>query len=1092
MTDKLLSGLDPEILALLWADESADPIIKKQNHTEGPLSFSQHHLWVLQQLDPEMTAYNMPRALLLEGPLNIVKLEGAFKQLINKQTVFRTQYLTVNDLPIQRITANVQFELETIALDIAAENEQGYLHNETVKTWFNRSFDLTSGALLRAAIVIISVNKNIVLIDYHHIASDAWSNGLILQDLTDAYAGKKLTALDTSYLDFAYWQNDYLTCDDSQTTKDYWLAYLTGDIQPLTLPIDFKQPTTQNFAGACSSIVLDEEKINDLKGFCQLYEVTPFMVLLATWQILLSRYSNQSDFAIGVPTASRNQAELQQIVGFFVNTQVYKAQVSPQLSVKQLIEKIRNHTLNILEQEQLPLEWLLNNLEISRSSNRSPLFQVLFDYKTEESLSAKMDDIVITPFEANTTSSKLELELNVLMEESQAQISLNYQTALFTQSTVENLLEEFSSLLTQVISKPLSHVGNLTLKSPGSVLTNASQHKYIAPVHQLIEQQVELTPNAIALVFEDEQLTYTELNQRANQLAHYLIAQDIKVEDKVGIAVERSVNMVVSLLAVLKVGAAYVPLDPDYPQERLAYIMQDSSIKVLLRESRKLSQSERVNNLPEFSTGVTLCIDQLALGNEKNTNPHVSLHSDNLAYLIYTSGSTGKPKGVMVRHHALSNFLQSMQEEPGLTSDDTLVAVTSLSFDIAALELYLPMLSGAKLVLATRTDVLEGHALAQLMDKHQATVLQSTPSGWRLLLASGWQPKGANVEGTKLEDKKLKALCGGEALPQDLAQELRSKGVDLWNMYGPTETTIWSAVKQLSNNVPTLGLPIADTQLHILDNELNPTPKGVAGELYISGSGLARGYSGRVDLTIDAFIANPFSEQGEQLYRTGDLVRWNNNGELEYLGRIDHQVKIRGFRIELGEIETALLSQESVHEAIVIAQKHQGNARLVAYVITSENSELDTVQLQSNLMQILPNYMVPALVIVLKALPITPNGKIDRKALPEPQFVSGSEYEEPVGEVEVILANIWAEVLGIERVGRHDNFFELGGHSLTAMQVSAMLNKRCGYEMPVRYLFEVPELKSLALLLPPELSEQQHEKSARIAKMASLFEEFEI
>jgi amino acid adenylation domain-containing protein/non-ribosomal peptide synthase protein (TIGR01720 family) len=1060
MTDELLSGLDPEMLALLWADESADPIIKKQNHTEGPLSFSQHQLWVLQQLDPEMTAYNMPRALLLDGPLNTMKLEGAFKQLINKQAVFRTQYLTVNDLPIQRIADNIQFELESIALELEDDNLQSYLHNETVKSWFNRPFDLTSGALLRAAILTISDNKNIVLIDYHHIASDAWSNGLILQDLADAYAGKKLTALDTSYLDFAYWQNDYLTCDDSQTTKDYWLTYLSGDIQPLTLPIDFKQPTNQNFAGACSSIVLDEEKINDLKGFCQLYEVTPFMVLFATWQILLSRNSNQSDFAIGVPTASRNQAELQQIVGFFVNTQVYKAQLSPQLSVKELIEQIRNHTLSILEQEQLPLEWLLNNLEISRSSNRSPLFQVLFDYKTEESLSAKMDDIVITPFEANTTSSKLELELNVLMEESQAQISLNYQTALFTQSTIENLLEDFSYLLTQVISKPLSHVGNLTLRTPGSVLTNESQHKYTAPVHKLIEQQVELMPNAIALVFEEEQLTYVELNQRANQLAHYLISQGVKPEDKVGIAVERSIDMVVSLLAVLKAGCAFVPLDPSYPQERLTYMIEDSGLTVLL------SQSELAQQFNQVQSVAVVYLDALALFEEAMTNPEVSLHQDNLAYLIYTSGSTGKPKAVAISHSGFAEHILVSCDFFSLTAKDRMLQFSTINFDGFIEQMFPPLTVGAGIVLRG-SELWDGETFYRQLINKKITVTD-LPTAYGAMLIQYFAEQEFTDYGQLRE-----IHFGGEAMsPESISvwKKANLENVTLLNTYGPTEAVVTASVSDcvdyisgkyaLPQQMP-IGSPLAGRDLYVLDAGLTQVPTGVAGELCIGGELLARGYLGRADLTSSSFIADPFCEKGGRLYRTGDLVRWNNNGELEYLGRIDHQVKIRGFRIELGEIESELLKQEKVSEAVVVAQEHQGNARLVAYVSSNGETNLDVNELKATLGQSLPDYMVPSIVVLLDSLPLNPSGKVDRKALPEPEFVSNNDYQAAEGEVETCLAQIWCEVLGLEQVGRHDNFFELGGDSISILKVVAKTSKNNIHLTP-RLLFEQQSIAALS------------------------------
>jgi amino acid adenylation domain-containing protein len=792
------------------------------------------------------------------------------------------------------------------------------------------------------------------------------------------------------------------------------------------------------------------------------------MVLLATWQILLSRYSNQSDFAIGVPTASRNQAELQQIVGFFVNTQVYKAQLSPQLSVKELIEQIRNHTLSILEQEQLPLEWLLNNLEISRSSNRSPLFQVLFDYKTEELLSAKMDDIVITPFEADTTSSKLELELNVLMAESQAQISLNYQTALFTQSTIENLLEDFSYLLTQVISKPLSHLGNLTLRTLGSVLTNESQHKYTAPVHKLIEQQVELTPNAIALVFEEEQLTYIELNQRANQLAHYLIAQGVKPEDKVGIAVERSIEMVTSLLAVVKTGAVYVPIDLTHPQERLAYIIQDSGMSRLLTMQSASGLFVRLDNIQ------TYILDTLDLSLYPVIAPNVSFSQDSLVYIIYTSGSTGKPKGTMITHKGLSNYLAyaalSYMREGEVKGS---VVSSSLTFDATVTSLFTPLLSGKSVRLLSDGDEL--NQLAQLMEAATEPLLfKITPA----------HLDGLNEVFTSQHELTVEHMfiVGGDKLMASQVTTITKilSNTTLINEYGPTETVVGcSAYKIVPSDNTTanydvipISNPILSTSFVILDSSLSKVPNGVIGELCISGAGLARGYLNRTDLTASSFIADPFNEEGGRLYRTGDLVRWNNEGELEYLGRIDHQVKIRGFRIELGEIEAELLKQAAVSEAVVVAKESQSGTRLVAYVSASVDIALDTNELKIALGKVLPDYMVPSVVVLLDALPLNPNGKIDRKALPEPEFVINNEYQAPIGEVEAQLALIWCEVLGIEQVGRHDNFFELGGDSILTLKVVAKARNK-DISLSPKLLFEQQSIAALseAISGEPKLAE---------------------
>ncbi|PKH63856.1 non-ribosomal peptide synthetase, partial [Halomonas sp. Choline-3u-9] len=578
---------------------------------------------------------------------------------------------------------------------------------------------------------------------------------------------------------------------------------------------------------------------------------------------------------------------------------------------------------------------------------------------------------------------------------------------------------------------------------------NTQQYSGTSPVHHLIERQAAATPEATALVFQDQSLSYAELNARANRLAHYLIGLGVKPDTRVGIAMERSIEMVVGLLAILKAGGAYVPLDPDYPAERLAYMVEDSGIELLL------TQQHLSDTLPVTDGLNVIELDRLGVTHHASTNPEVALHREHLAYVIYTSGSTGRPKGVMVRHHALSHFLLSMQETPGLSPDDILVAVTSLSFDIAALELYLPLISGARVVLASRETTRDGKALGELLNQEKATVLQATPSGWRLLRSSGWPWTTAPLmEG-------FKGLCGGEALPLDLAEELQTQGIELWNMYGPTETTIWSATDRVSGGQAFLGSAIAATQLYVLDGALNLSPLGVAGELYLGGVGLARGYLSRAELTTERFVADPFTA-GERLYRTGDLVRWREDGQLEYLGRIDHQIKVRGFRIELGEIEAQLLALSEIREAVVVAQEWPGGSRLVAYVVPQADIELDTSTLRERLGQKLPDYMVPGVIVTLEALPLTPNGKVDRKALPESGLDIGSQYEPPQGEVEEALAMVWAEALGAERVGRHDNFFDHGGHSLLAVQMVARVQADMQVELQLSEVFRKPLLRDLA------------------------------
>jgi amino acid adenylation domain-containing protein len=1033
------------------------PIIKDNNNDKLALSSSQTRQWFLWQLAPEGTAYHISGALNLVGALDVDAFKASFDGLVARHETLRTIFSSDGDGSAhQVIQEELLLDIPVIDLSVLSGEEQAKVVKSQALAWHATSFDLTKGPLLRVGLIQLAVDKHVLVVVMHHIISDGWSMQVLVNEFVSRYQAAVegieiiLPELPIQYADYAVWQRNWLEAGELEKQLSYWREHLGDELPVLQLPTDTARHLEANYTQANHGFTLPAELSQGLKKVTKEYQSTLFMTLLSAYQTLLYRYTGQEDIRIGVPIANRHRSEVENVIGFFVNTQVLRGVVHGRMSLSEMLQQVKVTALGAQENQDLPFEKLVEALQPERSLSHTPLFQVMYNHQRDDSALTQMSGLSIDDYELGEKGAQFELTLDT-SENSQGEILINFSYAkeLFNTETIVRLAEYYVAILTAFTENSEQAIGDISLLDDAETkqLTawgvNDTRYDNTQPAHQLIEQQVEFTPNATALVFKEEQLTYTELNQRANQLAHYLISQGVKPEEKVGISVERSVDMVVSLLAVLKAGGAYVPLDPDYPNERLAYIMQDSGIKTLL------SQSELLKNLPELSSGSTLCLEQLTLCDEAITNPDIHLHGDNLAYLIYTSGSTGRPKGVMVCHGALSNFLNSMQEEPGMRSDDTLVAVTSLSFDIAALELYLPLLSGAKLVLSTRAGVLEGAALGELIDTSQATVFQSTPSGWRLLLASGWQPKNYELKGIK-----FKGLCGGEALPQDLAQELRSHGVDLWNMYGPTETTIWSSVKQLESNSPTLGKPIADTKLHIFDNQLNPVPQGVAGELYIGGAGLARGYSGRVDLTIDAFIANPFSEQGEQLYRTGDLVRWNNSGELEYLGRIDHQVKIRGFRIELGEIESELLKQINVSEAVVVAKASQSGTRLVAYVSASADTALDTNELKAVLGKSLPDYMVPSVIVLLDALPLNPNGKIDRKALPEPEFVSNNAYQAPEGTVETQLAQIWCEVLGIEQVGRHDNFFEMGGHSLLAVSLINKANKAFSISLSVRVIFE--------------------------------------
>ncbi|HMC44921.1 MAG TPA: amino acid adenylation domain-containing protein, partial [Caballeronia sp.] len=779
------------------------------------------------------------------------------------------------------------------------------------------------------------------------------------------------------------------------------------------------------------------------------------MTMLAAFGTLLQGYSGQDDVRVGVPVAGRDRMETEPLIGFFVNTLVIRMTTRRTEPFSALLAEVRDRVVGAQAHSGVPFAKLVELLQPQRSISHTPLFQVMFNYSAEPRSKIELPGIEVSTLVGGTGTAQFDLSLDVSANGDGLRVTLNYATDLFDAATATRLLDSYIAVLETIARQPNTRaVPLLGDREEQQLLAwgrNDQTFAQAEPVHHLFERQAMKTPDAVALVFGNQTLTYRQLDEQANRLAHKLVRLGVRPEVKVGIGMERCVEMVVGLLAVLKAGGAYVPLDPQYPAERLAYMVAHSDVRLLLTQSAAIQRFSANDQ-----TLRTLALDALNLEDEPSHKPHVDVHGHNLAYVIYTSGSTGQPKGVMVHHHALSHFIHGMQSKPGLASDDVLVAVTSLSFDIAALELYFPLVVGARIVLATREVARDGAALARLVQDSMATVLQSTPAGWRLLRAGGWPQ--APLAG-------FKGLCGGEALQPDLARDLNEQGIELWNMYGPTETTIWSAASRVLDAAPGLGSPIAGTQLYVLDSSMALVPPNVPGELYLGGAGLARGYIGQGGLTSERFVADPFNGNGARLYRTGDLVKWRGDGRLEYLGRIDHQVKIRGFRIELGEVEAQLLAQPEVGEAVVVAHEGTGGARLVAYVSHRAGQHADTValggQLREKLIAVLPEYMVPGLIVVMDRLPLNTNGKVDRHALPLPQQTERI-WAAPKGDMETVLAGVWQNVLRVERIGRHDNFFEMGGQSLLALRAVAALREALKVELPVQKLFAYPVLADLA------------------------------
>ena len=1070
--------------------------IPRGANTELPLSFAQQRLWFLDQLEPGSPVYNVPAAIRLKGPLNVSALERALGEVLRRHEALRTTFSNVKGKPVQVISPAPPPAPALSVVDLRGlpETERGARVLSLATKEARQTFDLARSPLLRSTLMRLSEEDHVLLLVTHHIACDGWSIGVLFRELATLYTAFTtgeaipIAPLPIQYADFARWQRQWLQGEVLEEQLSYWKQRLAGAPAVLELPTDRSRPAVQTFKGARQSIVLPKGLSESLKALSQREGVTLFMTLLAAFKTLLYRYTGQEDIVVGSPMAGRNRAEIERLIGFFVNNLVLRTNLSGEPTFRELLRRVREVALGAYAHQDVPFEKLVEELQPERDLGRSPLFQVSFNLLNYVDERLEIPGLSISPLKVDNGTTKFDLTLFMVegAEGLRGWLEYNeglsgwveYRTDLFEAATITRMLGHLETLLEGIIADPDQRLSELPLLTEADryqllVGRNDTRVDYLKDkcIHELFEGQAESTPDAVAVVFEDEQLTYSELNRRANQLAHYLRKLGVGPEVLVGICVERSVEMVVGLLGILKAGAAYVPLDPEYPKERLSFMLEDAEVPVLLTQERL------VEGLPEHNAEV-ICLDTgwEAIKCEGEWNPIGGATADDLAYVIYTSGSTGRPKGVQIMHQAVVNFLNSMRQRPGLVEEDTVLSVTTLSFDIAALELYLPLIVGARLVMVSREVASDGRQLWERLSNSGATMMQATPATWRLLLQAGWQGS-----------PQLKILCGGEALSLELASQLLVKGSSLWNLYGPTETTIWSAVHKIeSERGPVvIGSPIANTQIHILDRHLNPVPISVPGELYIGGDGLARGYLNRPELTAEKFIQNPFSrETGARLYKTGDLARYLADGNIEFLGRIDHQVKVRGFRIELGEIEAVLAGHEGVRETVVVAREDEpGEKRLVAYLVAAQETAPTVSELRSLLKGRLPEYMVPSAFVVLDELPLTPNGKVDRRALPAPDHTR-PELEEafvaPRTPVEEVVAGIWAEVLGMEQVGIHDNFFELGGHSLKATQVVSRVREAFQVELPLRSLFESPTVAELALAVTQ--SQGERKKSTGVIK----------
>ena len=1042
------------------------PIVSRVRSGPVDVSFGQQRLWFLAQLESNSATYNAPIAWRITGPLSVSALQWTLSQLVARHEALRTTFEVVDQYPRQIINEALPVSIATQDLRTIERRQRESEIKRRIREETQRPFNLSVDPMVRAALFRVEDEEHVFVLTLHHIACDVPSVAILLEELALLYEGflngkpVHMPGLPVQYADFAVWQRD-LVEEIRDEQMAYWKEQLRGSPAALDFPSERGRPVHAGFCGGMEYRNLSQQLSEDFRFLAQRHGVTDFMALLALFQVLLSRYTGQEDVSVGYPVSHRTRAEVSRVVGFFSNMVVLRGRLEGNPTFRQFLHNTRDIVLSAYAHQDLPFEQLVTELQPERVPGRNPFFQAMLEVKEPAWMHLKISGAQCTLLPVHNRTSKFDFSLSVVNHLEGFQLGLEFNADLSDAETARGLLENYESLLQGAVTDPDCAVFNLPLLSSKErekllLKWNNCRDDYSEAncIHRLFEAQVEKTPDAVAVKFEAQQLTYHELNSRANQLARYLVSLGAGVDVLVAVCLERSLDLVIALLAVMKTGAAYLPLDPSHPAERRKLILQDSGAKILMTD-----QAVSQDVLGTGACTVVLFKDVSTSGESANL-PSVARPND-LVYVIYTSGSTGRPNGVEVEHGNLANLLLTMRERPGLSRQDVLLAVTTMTFDIAGLELWLPLTVGASVIIASRDQAMDAHELMNVLEKSRVTVMQATPATWRMLLTAGWRG-----------NPRLKVLCGGESLSGSLADQLLDRCGSVWNMYGPTETTIWSsvhAVKSQEGPVVPIGYPIGNTTMYVLDRNMEPVPVGVRGELYIGGAGVARGYRGALQLTAHRFVANPFSiGAGSRLYRTGDLVRQRRDGNIEFLGRNDFQVKVRGFRIEPAEVEAVLARHPAVSEGVVQAREDApGDKRLVAYVVAKAEMAHDLVcQLRSFMQTTLPDYMVPSAFVVVDALPKTPSGKLHWQALPVPEHrAQEMPLIVPQDAIETRLVRIWEELLDVHPVGVADNFFELGGDSLLGTQLFARVEEEFAKQLPMGALFEAPTINKLAAIL---------------------------
>ena len=1035
------------------------PILPAPRDRDLSLSFAQHRLWFLDQLEPNNPLYNIPWALRIHGALNVEALQAALDAIVERHESLRTTFAEVHGQTVQRIAPALRVPLQVSELT-SADQAQGLIAEEA-----KRPFNLANGPLVRARLLRLGSDQHILVLNIHHIVSDRWSMGVLSSELAHFYGAlsqghaPKLPPLPVQYADFAAWQRGQLEGDVYQRQLAYWKEQLQ-DVPPvLELPTDRPRLAVESFRGATATVTLPAGLSTKLRDLSHEQGATLFMTLLAGFQLLLSRYSGQDDVAVGAPIANRVRPEFEGLIGFFANTLPFRGRLAGQPNFSELLARVKETALGAYSHQDMPFEKLVEELRPERSLSHNPLVQVFFALQNAPMEGLELTGLRLEPIETDTKTAKGDLYFSLVETPEGLRGRMEYNTDLFDEATIERMLAHYQGLLEAAVADPLCPVSELPLLTQEEhrqilVDWNATEFDYPRDLclHEVFEQQVERTPNAVACVAAGGSLSYAELNQRANQLAHFLKARGVGPGQRVGLFVERSLMMMVGLLGIQKSGAAYVPLDPSYPAERLRLTLDDAQVPVLV------TQQSLSSSMPKHATEVVyLDSDWAKIAAQPMSNPASGAMPEDLVYVIFTSGSTGRPKGVEVPHRAVVNLLTFMGKELEMGAEDVFPALASFAFDMSIPELYLALVTGGRVIVGERHLAANGEALAEVLRATGATVVHATPTTWNLLLGAGFTGQG------------LKRVIGAEALPRELSTRLLTADPSLYNFYGPTETTVWSAFHHFrSPEEPVVvGRPLANTRIYILDGHGQAVPVGVPGEIHIAGEGVSCGYLNRPELTAEKFIPDPFAAQPDaKMYRTGDLGRFLPDGRIEFQGRVDNQVKVRGYRIELGEIETVLGQHPGVQECVVMAREDvPGDKRLVGYVVAAGGERAEAAELRAWVKQRLPEYMTPVAFVTLERFPLSPNGKVDRKQLPAPEYVRpelSRAYQGARTPAEEVIAGIWAEVLKLDQVGMEDDFFELGGHSLLATQVVSRIRQAFRVELPLRAMFEAPTVAGLA------------------------------